>query len=692
MISLTKMGIGAKLSLSISVLTIASILAIVTFIAVRVNGTSRQDAITIATETAGHYAASSEAFFENALDEARSLAMVFEAVTVKSNASISRRQANSILQYFIERSPNYFAVYVGFEPEAYDGKDVNFIDEWGHDSTGRFIPYWTRTETGEGDLEPLIGYETEGIGHYYQIPKKTAREAIIDPIIAEKPGKNVLMTSLVVPILGADGAFMGIAGIDVLLDELQKSLSGTVLYKTGTLTLVSANGTIAAARDPTLTGRKIDDVETDTIFKEKLAVKSGFSMERKLASGKAVITIGIPLETGNTKTKWMVVADVPTSEILGPVRSLITLIAVVGAIAVALIVLAVILLSRTITNPIRKALQFANTLAAGDLTQRIEITSQDETGRLLAAMLAMVERLREVVGDVQSAADAVASGSGQLNSNAQVLSQGATEQAASGEEVSASIEEMGSSIKQNADNAAESEKAASRVSQDAAESGKIVMETVGAIKEIAAKISIIEEIARQTNLLALNAAIEAARAGEQGKGFAVVASEVRKLAERSQKAAGEINEFTRSSVLTAEKAGEKLLKLVPDIQKTAELVQEISAASAEQSSGTAQIGRAITQLDKVIQQNAANSEQLATTAEELTAQAGLLQSSIAFFTVEKRDLTRVGKIEARQAVSPAPVKKAPAATGIALPPPKLPPTAARPRQKALPGDEDFQRF
>ena len=304
-------------------------------------------------------------------------------------------------------------------------------------------------------------------------------------------------------------------------------------------------------------------------------------------------------------------------------------------------------ISLSVSRGLKRASDAVSAVAEGDLTATVDSDARDEIGDLLGYVKTMVERLRGVVGDAISASDNVSSGSQQLSGTAEQVSQGATEQASAAEEASAAMEQMAANIKQNADNAAQTEKIARQSAQDAEVSGEAVNRAVEAMQTIAEKITIVQEIARQTDLLALNAAVEAARAGEHGKGFAVVASEVRKLAERSQTSAAEISKLTGSGVKVAGEAGSLLAKLVPDIRKTAELVQEIAAASAEQTTGANQVSKAMQQLDQVIQQNSSASEEMASTAEELSTQAQQLQASIAFFKVSG----------ANQPVASAPVKK-----------------------------------
>lgn len=308
---------------------------------------------------------------------------------------------------------------------------------------------------------------------------------------------------------------------------------------------------------------------------------------------------------------------------------------IIAGIAGSLIVGFLIFISiNKMLNPLNVVVSKVNQISNGDLRATIGYDKNDEVGNLSHHMNQMVEKLREVHSKIKTAFENVYSSSHQLSASAEQMSQGAAEQASSAEEVSSSIEEMTTTIKNNADNAQQTEKIAIEASENARESGKIVTDTVTAMKQIADKISIIKEIARQTNLLALNAAIEAARAGEHGRGFAVVASEVRKLAERSQAAAAEINELSTTSVKVAEKAGEMINKLVPDIQKTAMLVQEISAASAEQNTGAIQMSKAIQQLDKVTQQTASSSEEMSSMSENLAHQAEQVMDILRFFSID----------------------------------------------------------
>ncbi|HEX5756538.1 MAG TPA: methyl-accepting chemotaxis protein [Arenimonas sp.] len=334
-----------------------------------------------------------------------------------------------------------------------------------------------------------------------------------------------------------------------------------------------------------------------------------------------------------------------------------------------------LLISRSITRPLDEVLQAANRLADGDLTTRIEARGRDETGQLLAAMQRMIGKLSQIIGEVRSASDNLSSASEQVSATAQSLSQAASEQAASVEETSASVEQMSASIAQNTDNAKVTDGMAAKAASEASEGGDAVRQTVTAMKSIAGKIGIIDDIAYQTNLLALNAAIEAARAGEHGKGFAVVAAEVRKLAERSQVAALEIGELAAGSVDVAERAGKLLEAMVPSIRKTSDLVQEIAAASKEQSVGASQINTAMSQLSMTTQQNASASEELAATAEEMSGQAEQLQSTVAFFRTAA-DTTRT---------APSPDRKRPAA-GIAR---KAKP---RPMPALVDADPEFVRF
>lgn len=335
----------------------------------------------------------------------------------------------------------------------------------------------------------------------------------------------------------------------------------------------------------------------------------------------------------------MAAADANATQLYETARTLLIVLALGAA---ALGTMGAVWITVTISRGMSRGIALARRVADGDLSETAPLRGNDEVTDLIRTLNGMVEKLRGVVGEVSTGAANVASGAGEMASTSEQLSQGATEQASSTEEASSSMEQMTANIRQTADNAGETESMAQKSAADARESGKAVAEAVEAMRTIAERIMVVQEIARQTDLLALNAAVEAARAGEHGRGFAVVASEVRKLAERSQQAAGEISGLSGDTVKAAEDAGRMLEGLVPDIERTAQLVSQISGASQELATGAGQVNLAIQQLDKVTQENTSASEEMSSTAEELAAQAETLRAAMAFF-----------RLSAGQAAAPA---------------------------------------
>ncbi|NLF42090.1 MAG: HAMP domain-containing protein, partial [Bacteroidales bacterium] len=366
------------------------------------------------------------------------------------------------------------------------------------------------------------------------------------------------------------------------------------------------------------------------------------------------LEVGVPILVGESQTPWQVRAKVPYSIISRQATTMMWALIIMSLVLVAIVIVALLVVIRMmVAAPLKVMTNTIADLSQGNLEVSFESKSNDEIGQMAGSLTSMVEKLKNIIGQVVAGSQNIASASQQMSSTAQQLSQGANQQASAAEEVSSSMEEMSANIQQNTDNSRETETIAAQSYKGVEEGSQTTELAVNSMKEIAQKIGIIGEIARQTNILALNAAVEAARAGEHGKGFAVVASEVRKLAEHSQQAAGEIDRLSKYGVEISVEAGEKLKQIVPEIQKTARLVQEISAASIEQNSGAEQVNTAIQQLNQVTQQNAAASEELATSSEELASQAEQLLDLVSFFKME-RGISNMQKHDFVKHVSPQP--------------------------------------
>ncbi|MBK3517589.1 methyl-accepting chemotaxis protein [Carboxylicivirga marina] len=475
---------------------------------------------------------------------------------------------------------------------------------------------------------------------YYQGRQKNAAD-IWDPYydVVTKELAGIIMTSIIAPLQNENGEFLGMVGVDISLNDMSKIISNMNPYEGAVSYLVSRDTSIVAHSNTDLVAQKLFEAiqYESNDFKTGLAktlTKNDYSFEyTNPASGMVNYVSFTSVAFEGIDTTWTLGIEVPKEVILESANSIFYRSILIGIIGLIILYIIVYLTAGNIVRPIVKSAAIAREIADGNLLTEIDVddAQKDEAGDLGRALKDMVDNLKSIMSEIFESSDAINSASVELASSSNQLSAGASNQAASSEEISSSMEEMVATIQQNSENSKQTENIALNSADGIKESFESSKDTTQSMQEISEKITIIEEIAKQTNILALNAAVEAARAGEQGRGFAVVASEVKKLAERSQKAAIEIIDLTQHGVEAAEKSGQQLEAIIPEIEKTTQLVQEITASSYEQQSGAEQINKAIQELNEVTQQNSGSASIFTNNSEHLTQLAEKLKETIAYF-------------------------------------------------------------
>lgn len=554
----------------------------------------------------------------------------------KANFNLSREEAMKMGEKVLFSNNNFVGFSLAFEPNAFDGADNQYRNAPAHDVSGRFMVYLTKGSDQNAVREALVDYTDSLKAPWYWQPLKKKKNFLTEPIVYPIQGKEVLMISIMTPVLH-NNKFLGTTGIDYTIDFIQNKVKNAGFFDNkAQLSIISNEGTyVANSANPDWVGKNLTNL-TDKARGEIEDIQKGV---KKSFIENDSLYIHIPFKLNTTDRPWQIRMALPMSMVTANADNQMWFQILMGAILILVSIYISYFFVKRLIGPIEKMVRKADAAAEGNLVFNVDIEqTNDEIGQLSGSLEKMIEKIKAIVSNVIISSENFVASSKELSISAQQISSGANEQAASSEEISTSIEEMSSSVNQTSDNALQTEKIASRAAESIKQANESVVRTIEAMKTIIQKITIIKEIAEKTDLLAVNAAIESARAGEYGKGFAVVASEVRKLAEHSQKAAKEIDEISISSVATAELSGKMLAEVIPQIQTTARLVQEISATSLEQNSGIGQISQAIQQFSNVVQSNSALSEELASSSEELSAQANILLDTISYFKINQNDI------------------------------------------------------
>jgi len=632
---MSKRRFNLKFKLNIYILSTATIIYCfaIGYISWRMKNIAYHDSVEIVKSSTREYQDRISNELNVMMESARTIKNSFE--DYKKLKSENRDEFyDHLLSSNFAKHPEYLAIGVYWEIKA--------LDKTYKKKNGRIYNGYFRENNriiNQKAIEDTTNQEIAGT--YYQV-RKLNKETIVDPYydVSTKELKGILMTSLLTPIQVENGQFAGMIGIDVSLSHLNELISSAKPFKEAISYVVSKNNLIVAHTNTLNTGKDFFSTlgSDSSIFKAEafdsnsIANKS-FTYKNSMNGEEHLVTFE-PIILDNIDTKWMIGIEVPTKVILKEANTLLLRSILTGVIGLILMYIIIYFIAAKITDPIVKGVDFAREISDGNLNAKLDVIQNDEIGDLAESLSMMAYRLTSILSEIIQSSDNIAHSSHELLDSSVKLANGANNQAASSEEISTSMELMISRIQQNSKNAQETEKIAMRAAAGMMEGNEFTKALINSMNNIVQKISIVGEIAKQTNLLAINAAIEASRYGIQGKGFGVVAAEIKKLAERSQIAAKEINELSAHSLQQAHDTWTKQLEIIPDIEHTAILIQQITASSMEQKISSEEINHGIQQLNIVTQQNAESSFALSVNSQNISKQAENLKKLISYFKID----------------------------------------------------------